>query len=56
MPIQEFVNRDGFDLSPLLPQVREYYTLNGALQSMPFNISEPIMYFDANAFRAAGRA
>lgn len=54
VPIQDFATRDKTDLSAFLPQVREYYSVGGQLQALPFNISEPIMYFDANTFRAAG--
>jgi sn-glycerol 3-phosphate transport system substrate-binding protein len=54
VPMQDFVDRDRFDLSKLLPQVREYYTVGGMLRSMPFNISNPIMYYDANLFRSVG--
>lgn len=52
--MQEFVDRDQLDMSAFLPQASEYYTVGGALRSMPFNISNPIMYYDANAWRAAG--
>ncbi len=54
VPIQEFINRDKFDTSAFLPQVRDYYTLDGSLVSMPFNVSNPIMFYDAKAWRAAG--
>ncbi|MCL4242719.1 MAG: ABC transporter substrate-binding protein [Dehalococcoidia bacterium] len=52
--MQEFVDRDRFDTAAFLPQVRDYFTLDGALRSMPFNVSNPIMYYDANVWRAAG--
>lgn len=52
--MQEFVDRDKFDTSAFLPQVRDYFTLDGALRSMPFNVSNPIMYYNANVWRAAG--
>lgn len=54
VPIQEFINRDQFDTSAFLPQVRDYYTLDGSLVSMPFNVSNPIMFYDAKTWRAAG--
>jgi sn-glycerol 3-phosphate transport system substrate-binding protein len=54
VPMQDFVDRDKFDASALLPQLRDYYTLDGTLRSMPFTFSNPIMYYDANAWKAAG--
>jgi sn-glycerol 3-phosphate transport system substrate-binding protein len=34
--------------------VASYYTIAGTLYSMPFNSSAPVMFFDKNAFKAAG--
>ncbi len=54
VPMQDFVDRDRFDLGKFVPQARDYYTVDGLLRSMPFNVSSPILYYNANAFRAAG--
>ncbi len=41
-------------LDDLLPTVRAYYTLNGKLVGMPWNASNPILYYNRDMFEAAG--
>lgn len=53
-PVQKFIDDDKFDTSKLEPNLLKYYTVNGKLYSMPFNSSTPIMYYNKNAFKAAG--
>ena len=53
-PVQYFVDRDNYDLSVLNQTVVSYYTINGILYSAPFNSSAPMMFFNRDAFRAAG--
>lgn len=44
-----------FDPADYLPSVTGYYTdPNGNMLSMPFNSSTPVMYYNKDAFRAAG--
>jgi sn-glycerol 3-phosphate transport system substrate-binding protein len=45
---------DGYDLGDLVPRVVNYYTVNGALQPMPFNVSNPVFYYNKDAFEKAG--
>ncbi|MDO5037464.1 MAG: ABC transporter substrate-binding protein [Tissierellia bacterium] len=53
-PMQTYVDKDGYDISVLEPNVLAYYTINGSLNSMPFNSSTPILYYNKDMFEAAG--
>ena len=54
LPVQSCVNAAGFDLGQLLERATAYYSVDGALQAMPFNVSNPILYYNKEAFRKAG--
>jgi sn-glycerol 3-phosphate transport system substrate-binding protein len=54
VPIQSCVNAEGYDLDDFVPRATAYYTLRGALQGMPFNLSNPVLYYNRAAFEAAG--
>ncbi|HEX2910162.1 MAG TPA: ABC transporter substrate-binding protein [Chloroflexia bacterium] len=55
IPVQDLIEKDKLDiLNDIEPAVRNYYTINNRLYSMPFNSSAPVMYFDKNAFKEAG--
>ena len=53
-PMQEFVDKDKFDVSDYEGNVMAYYTVNGKLYGMPFNTSNPILYYNKDMFKAAG--
>ncbi|MDY0324107.1 MAG: ABC transporter substrate-binding protein [Candidatus Carbobacillus sp.] len=53
-PMQTWIDRDHFDISHLEPNILGYYTFDGKLYSMPFNTSNPILYYNKDMFRAAG--
>jgi sn-glycerol 3-phosphate transport system substrate-binding protein len=53
-PVQNFIDREDYDLSDYEPRAVEYYALEGKLQSMPFNVSTNLLFYDKNAFRDAG--
>jgi sn-glycerol 3-phosphate transport system substrate-binding protein len=53
-PIQEFVDADSYDMSGLEENITNYYSLDGTFYSMPFNSSTPVMYYNKDAFTAAG--
>ena len=53
-PMQNFVNRDGYDLSKLEDTLINYYTINGTLYSMPFNSSASVLLYNKDAFKEAG--
>jgi sn-glycerol 3-phosphate transport system substrate-binding protein len=53
-PAQEFVDEEGYDLSGFDPKALSYYTVDGVLYSMPFNLAGPILYYDRQAFEEVG--
>jgi sn-glycerol 3-phosphate transport system substrate-binding protein len=53
-PMQNFIDADKWDLSQLEPNIAGYYTLGSKLYSMPFNTSNPILYYNKDLFKAAG--
>lgn len=53
-PMQDFIDKDKYDLSDYETNVLAYYSVGGKLYGMPFNTSGPILYINADAFKAAG--
>jgi sn-glycerol 3-phosphate transport system substrate-binding protein len=53
-PVQTFINSDKYDLSNFEQNVLSYYKVNNQFYSMPFNTSNPILYYNKDAFKAAG--
>lgn len=53
-PIQNFVNKDGYDLTKLEDTLINYYTINGTLYSMPFNSSASVLLYNKDAFKEVG--
>ena len=54
VPMQAFIDRDKFDTADFEPAVINYYKYQDKLQSMPFNASSAILYFNADAFKEVG--
>jgi sn-glycerol 3-phosphate transport system substrate-binding protein len=54
LPAQACADAAGYDFGDHIPRVRSAFEVGGVLWPMPFNISNPVLYYDANAFRAAG--
>jgi sn-glycerol 3-phosphate transport system substrate-binding protein len=53
-PVQDFIDKEKYDVSDLEPNILAYYTVDNKLQSMPFNTSNPMLYYNKDAFKAAG--
>jgi sn-glycerol 3-phosphate transport system substrate-binding protein len=53
-PMQDFIDRDKYDLSDFEPAVLNYYKVPDRLYSMPWNASSSILYYNKDAFKAAG--
>jgi sn-glycerol 3-phosphate transport system substrate-binding protein len=53
-PVQDFIDREDYDLSSFEPRVLDYYRVGDRLYSMPFNLSSPVLYYDKNDFREVG--
>jgi sn-glycerol 3-phosphate transport system substrate-binding protein len=54
LPAASCLEADGQNTSDLIPRVLAYYSVNGILYPMPFNDSNPILYYNKAAFRKAG--
>ena len=52
--MQEFVDRENYDLSDLNKKAVEYYTLDGKLWAMPFGVVVPLLYYNKIPFREVG--
>jgi ABC-type sugar transport system, periplasmic component len=46
-PIQKFVDQDHYDLSKISPVARAFHAQGGKQQAMPFNTSQPVLYYNA---------
>ncbi len=53
-PMQHFIDANNFDLSQFEENILAYYTLDERLNSMPFNTSNLIMYYNKDMFANAG--
>src|SRR4030042_7173120 len=53
-PVQDFIDREDYDLSDFVQRTVNYYTVEGKLQGTRFNISNPILYYNKVHFREAG--
>lgn len=53
-PMQDFIDEEKFDTSQLEDNLLAYYTVDGKLNSMPFNSSTPLLYYNKDMFDKAG--
>ncbi|WP_152655824.1 ABC transporter substrate-binding protein [Oceanobacillus sp. CFH 90083] len=53
-PIQKFIDEDGYDMGHLEENIVNYYKIDDQFYSMPFNSSTPVMFYNKDAFEAAG--
>jgi sn-glycerol 3-phosphate transport system substrate-binding protein len=54
VPMQEFIDKDKYDTSDFEQNVLAYYKLDEKLYGMPFNTSSSILYYNKDAYKAAG--
>lgn len=54
IPMQQFIDEEGYDISQIEPNIAAYYTAEDTLFSMPFNSSTPLLYYNVDMFEAAG--
>jgi sn-glycerol 3-phosphate transport system substrate-binding protein len=56
VPVQQLVERDKLqkDVDDIEPAVRSYFTVNGVMNSMPFNNSTAMVYVNKNMLKEAG--
>ncbi len=54
LPVQACVKADHYDMSDYVDRVVRYWTVKGTLWPMPFNVSNPVFFYDKNKFQKAG--
>jgi len=54
VPIQDFIDREGYDLSDLDEKGVQEYTVQGKLWAMPFGSGVPLLYYNKVTFREVG--
>jgi len=54
VPIQQYVDRDKYDLSDFAPAAIAYFTVNDTLYAMPHGLAVPLMYYNKIPFREVG--
>jgi sn-glycerol 3-phosphate transport system substrate-binding protein len=54
VPAQSALDVDDVDTSDYLASALDYYKVDGKIYALPFNVSSQVLYYDANAFSAAG--
>lgn len=54
LPAQACIDAENYDLSDYIPRVVDYYTVEDTLWPMPFNVSNPVLYYNKAAFEQAG--
>jgi len=54
VPAQACLDADGAKTDDVVARVTNYYSLGGVLYPMPFNVSNPVFYYNKKAFEAAG--
>jgi sn-glycerol 3-phosphate transport system substrate-binding protein len=53
-PVQTYIDKEKYEISDLEKNVLGYYSVDNKLYSMPFNTSNPMLYFNVDMFKAAG--
>ncbi len=54
VPVGACMQSSGWDSSAILPAALNAYTIGGVQWSMPFNVSNPVLYYNKKVFAAAG--
>ena len=54
VPVQNYIDSTGYDINNIEPNLAAYYTVDGKLNSMPFNSSTPLLYYNKDIFKKAG--
>jgi sn-glycerol 3-phosphate transport system substrate-binding protein len=53
-PVQEFIDREDYDLSDFDEKCILYYTVDGQLYGMPYGVGVPLLYYNKLDFREVG--
>jgi len=54
VPVYEIAKPGEIDWGDIIVPIKDYYTVDGKLSSMPFNSSTSILYYNKDLFRKAG--
>ncbi len=54
IPIEACLQDSGYDTSAFLERTLDAYTFEGIRWAMPFNVSNPVLYYNRQMFEAAG--
>jgi sn-glycerol 3-phosphate transport system substrate-binding protein len=54
VPVQTFVDQEGYDLSDFDQKAVDFSTINGQMYTMPFTISVPMIFYNKVPFREVG--
>jgi sn-glycerol 3-phosphate transport system substrate-binding protein len=54
VPAQACVDAEGYDTSDFVPRVLGEFSVEDVLWPMPFNVSNPVLFYNRKAFEAAG--
>ncbi|AXY24606.1 ABC transporter substrate-binding protein [Suicoccus acidiformans] len=54
VPVQDYIDKTGYNVEQIEPNLAAFYTIDDKLYSMPFNSSTPLLYYNADIFEAAG--
>ena len=50
-PVQNFIDEDNYDVSKISFVARAFYANKGKQQAMPFNTSQPVLYYNASLLK-----
>ncbi len=54
MPVEACIEADGYDMSTFLPRAAKAYSTEGVQWAMPFNVSDPVLFYNKKIFEKAG--
>jgi sn-glycerol 3-phosphate transport system substrate-binding protein len=54
LPAQSCIDAEKYDTSDYVTRTLNYYSVQNVLYPMPFNVSNPVLYYDKALFRKAG--
>ena len=54
IPVQACIDAEGYDLSDFTGRLMDQYRIGDVVVTMPFQLSNPVLYYDGNDFVAAG--
>lgn len=53
-PVQNFIDAENYDVSKISSVARAFYSNGGKQQAMPFNTSQPVLYYNASLLKKYG--